>query len=84
MSAEVAHAAIAVLRSLVGPAMAVVYVSQAAHALGKDLESLEPSDADGLCAELRKLMSGYCSLAMLEDMCEDVHRQMAAAASGSV
>lgn len=83
MSAEVAHAAIAVLRALVGPAMAVVYVSQAAHAMGKDLESLGPSDADRLCVELRKLMGGYCSLAMLEDLCEDVRREMAAAASGS-
>lgn len=81
MSAEVAHAAIGVLRSLVGPAMAVVYVSQAAHALGKDLESLEPSDADALCVELRKVMSGYCSLAMLETLCDDVRREMTAAAS---
>jgi hypothetical protein len=31
--------------------------------------------------ELRKIMSGDCSFAMLETMCDDVHREMAAAAS---
>lgn len=83
MSAEVSHAAIAVLRSLVGAAMAAVYISQAAHKIGKHLESLEPSDADALCVELRRLMGGYCSLSMLETLCDDVRREMLAAASRS-
>lgn len=79
MSAQVAQAAIGVLRDLVGRAMAVVYVSQAAHVLGKSLDSLELSDVDALCFELRKIMGGYCSLAMLETMCDDVKREVATA-----
>lgn len=72
MSEGIRTAAISALTPLVGPAMATIFVADAALTVGKTTDELEPSDVSALCDALRLKISPLAARPVVDQVMADI------------